>query len=425
MTPLRVLTICHNHPGLHPGGSEIFAHDLFRALGRNREVEALFLGCTHSVHRERKPGTAFQTFGRSADELLLWAGHFDPFHMSQLDHQGVMPELGELLTSFQPDIVHLHHLLLIGAESLFLIRRLLPHCRIVLTLHDYYLICANDGQMVKPGTMELCNGAHHDACHGCFPDRPLDSFRLRELHLKGLLSHVDHFVAPSRFLRDRFIAWGIAPSRISVIRNGIPAARPAPHRSGKEKRVFGYFGNINPYKGLPVLLDAMRQLSDLEPELIVHGDALFQTEAFKAEIDAKIQGGALKGVATRGRYDRADLPRLMAEVDWVVVPSVWWENSPLVIQEAFQHRRPVIASDLGGMAETVTHQTSGLTFRAGDSASLARAMRRAMTEPRLWERLVEGIPPTRDIEMAAAEHLALYTELPDAKRRDETMRARA
>lgn len=425
MTPLRILTICHNHPGLHPGGSEIFAHDLFRAFGRRGDVEALFLGCTHSVHRERKPGTAFQTFGRSADELLLWAGHFDPFHLSQLDHQGVMPELGELLTTFRPDIVHLHHLLLIGAESLFLIRRLLPDCRIVLTLHDYYLICANDGQMVKPGTMALCHEAHPDSCHGCFPDRTSDSFRLRELHLKGLLRQVDHFVAPSAFLRDRFIDWGIAPARISVLRNGIPPARPAPNtpareKGGTEKRVFGYFGNINPYKGLPVLLAAMRHLSDLEPELIVHGDALFQTEAFTAEIR-----GALKGVTACGRYDRADLPRLMAAVDWVVVPSIWWENSPLVIAESFQHRRPVIASDLGGMAELVTHEFSGLTFRAGDSASLARMMRRAMTEPGLWERLVADIPPIRDIGMAAAEHLALYAELRGAGLHDERKRARA
>jgi len=412
MKPLRVLTICHNHPGLHPGGTEIFAHDLFRALGRRREVETLFVGCTNNVHRERKPGTAFQTFGRSADELLLWAGHFDPFLMSQLDHQGVMPELGELLTGFRPDIVHIHHLLLLGVEALFLIKRLLPDCRIVLTLHDYYLICANDGQMVKPATKELCHAGHPDACHNCFPARSLDSFRLRELHLKGLLQHVDHFVAPSLFLRDRFIAWGLAPSRISVIRNGLPAAPAAPRREAGDRPVFGYFGNINPYKGLHVLLDAMRRLGAEAPELIVHGDALFQTPEFQAEI-----AGQCGGVVMRGRYDRADLPRLMAEVDWVVVPSIWWENAPLVIAEAFQHRRPVIASDLGGMREMVAHEVSGLTFRAGDGASLAQTMRRAMTEPDLWERLATGIPAHRDIGKVAAEHMALYADLRHVKAR--------
>ena len=60
-------------------------------------------------------------------------------------------------------------------------------------------------------------------------------------------------------------------------------------------------------------------------------------------------------VTWAGPYDHdRDLPRLMSEIDWVLVPSVWWENSPLVIQEAFQHGRPVICSDIGGMAEQVS-----------------------------------------------------------------------
>ena len=73
-----------------------------------------------------------------------------------------------------------------------------------------------------------------------------------------------------------------------------------------------------------------------------------------------------------GKYDHDDLPRLMAEIDWVVVPSRWWENSPLVIQEAFLHGRPVICSDIGGMAEKVTDGVDGLHFRVGDPRSLAR-----------------------------------------------------
>ena len=62
----------------------------------------------------------------------------------------------------------------------------------------------------------------------------------------------------------------------------------------------------------------------------------------------------------------------MAEIDWVVVPSIWWENSPLVIQEAFLHGRPVICSDIGGMAEKVRHGVDGLHFRVGDDAQPRR-----------------------------------------------------
>ena len=60
-----------------------------------------------------------------------------------------------------------------------------------------------------------------------------------------------------------------------------------------------------------------------------------------------------------------------------MVPSIWWENSPLVIQEAFLHGRPVICSDIGGMAEKVDHDVNGLHFPVGDPDALARTIQRA------------------------------------------------
>ncbi len=81
------------------------------------------------------------------------------------------------------------------------------------------------------------------------------------------------------------------------------------------------------------------------------------------------------------------MPGLMADVDWVVVPSTWWENAPLTIGEAHFHGRPVIASGIGGMAELVRDGENGLTVRPGDAADLANVMRRAIEQPALWRRL--------------------------------------
>ena len=111
----RILVAAHNHPSLHPGGTEIFAHDLFRAYQRAGH-EALFLGATNQIHREARPGTSFQGIGPAGDEVLLWSGHFDHFFMSQIDLYGVVPDITELLREFRPDVVHIHHLLLLGAE---------------------------------------------------------------------------------------------------------------------------------------------------------------------------------------------------------------------------------------------------------------------------------------------------------------------
>ncbi|MBX9635276.1 MAG: glycosyltransferase family 4 protein, partial [Magnetospirillum sp.] len=406
--PPRILTIAHNHPSLHPGGSEIFAHDLFHAMKATGAVQAMFLACTNKIHREQKPGTNFQTMGRSADEVMLWAGHFDHFTLSQIDLHGIVPDLSQLLLSFRPDVVHFHHALLIGIEALFLVRRLLPQCRIIFTLHDYYAICANHGQMVKADSRELCSAAAPDACGKCFPTVSADKFVLREKHLKTLFSLVDQFVAPSEFLRRRYMAWGLPADRIAVIRNGRPDAGPQPLRKSRDgkRNVFGYFGNLSPFKGINVALEAaaLLQAEGVDLSLMINGGMPFQSDEFKADFAERLKA-AQPAAQHLGPYQAADMAALMGAVDWVVMPSVWWENAPLVIQEAFLHMRPVLCSGIGGMAEAVIDGVSGLHFRPGDPRSLADAMRRAMGEEGLWERLLAGLPPVPTMAETAAAYL--------------------
>jgi glycosyltransferase involved in cell wall biosynthesis len=105
----------------------------------------------------------------------------------------------------------------------------------------------------------------------------------------------------------------------------------------------------------------------------------------------------------------------MRLADWVVVPSVWWENSPVVIQEAFFHGRPVIAADIGGMAEKVRDGIDGLHFHARSAEDLADRLTAALSDRDLWERLRDGIePPTTYID-CAREHLQLYRRILDRR----------
>ncbi len=405
----RILVAAHNHPSLHPGGTEIFAHDLFRAYQRAGH-EALFLGATNQIHREARPGTSFQGIGPAGDEVLLWSGHFDRFFMSQIDLYGVVPDVTELLRDFRPDVVHLHHLLLLGAEFPHIVRRTLPNCQIVMTLHDYYPICHHDGLMVRTGGRELCYQASPDRCHACFKDIPLDRFALRERHLKALLSTVDHFISPSAFLKERFVQWGLAEDAISVIPNGIPTRKPGARRQRLDggRPVFGYFGNLNPWKGATVLLEAARQLlaDGLEFELRVHGGAPFQSKNFVDEIDALFAGTA-PSVQRRGPYRREDIGDLLAAVDCTIVPSVWWENAPLVIQEAQAQGRPVIASNIGGMAEMIEHGVNGLTVPPNDARALAAAMRNLLEQPNLLQELSANARRPDDIDTTARRYLEL------------------
>jgi glycosyltransferase involved in cell wall biosynthesis len=414
VSELKILQICHNHPSLHPGGTEIFAHDLFGALKAVPGVNAAFLACVSGLHRDPKPGTRLQAMGHNSDEILLWSGHYDRFYQSQVDLYGVVPELAAFLRSFQPDIVHVHHTMLLGIEMLFLIRRVLPQARIVYTLHDYFPICANEGQMVTTQEHALCRGASPDACHRCFPKATPDKFVLRETHLKNMFRLVDRFLAPSEFLKSRYVAWGLAPDRIEVMRNGRPSVAVPPPRAARSRPdVFGTFGNVSPFKGTLVALRAAERLvaaGERDFEMRIHGGTLFQTDAFKADFDAAIKSAA-PAARHLGTYDAVTMPPLLADVDWVVVPSIWWENAPLVISEAFRAGRPVLCSGIGGMAEMVEDDVNGLHFRPNDPADLARVMRRAMTEPGLWARLSANLPAVPTIKDSARAHLELYNGL--------------
>lgn len=114
-----------------------------------------------------------------------------------------------------------------------------------------------------------------------------------------------------------------------------------------------------------------------------------------------------------GAYNRAQLTTILRNLDVVVVPSLWYENSPNVILEAFAHNTPVIASDFGGMAELVAHEANGLHFIKGDAGDLARHLRRLVEEPGLLDRLTLGAagtqPPTIDAEMSRL--LTLYDSI--------------
>lgn len=407
----RVLYLCHGHPALVPGGTETVAHDLFRSVRQHPGCDAMFVGCVSPLHRQGRPDSRLQTIGRAADELLLWVGAFDRFNIAQTETRGFASAMGELLASFRPEIVHFHHLSRLGLEAVLLTRRVLPQAKIVLTLHDYFAICANDGLMSSPGSGRPCREATPDGCHACMPEIAQHRFLARTLHLQTMLRQVDRFIAPSAFLRDRYVDWGLPAAKIDIVSNGVPADIPFP-AVRRARRTFGFFGNIAPHKGVLVALAALADVAKEQAEvrLHLHGGLNFQPEQFRCAFDEAV--AAVQPAARHfGAYRRSELPGLMADVDWVVVPSVWWENAPLVILEAFRHRRPVICSNIGGMAEMVRDGVNGLHFRAGDAHDLARVMHRAVRQRGLWRRLVDGLPAPSTIAEATARHLALYQSL--------------
>lgn len=415
--PYRVLIVAHGHPELSPGGAEIASYLLFRGLQQTKGVEAYYLARTGDAAR-RRGDTPFSAFRGRANEILLFTDETDPFLFSQRS-SGLIERFAALVARIAPDVVHFHHYTQLGLELIAVIRRVDPKIRIIVTLHEYLAICHHYGQMVKTADMALCSGASPHDCAQCFSGiAPAEFFR-RELFIRAHFEKVDLFVAPSEFLRRRYIDWGIPSWQIAVLDNVTPAVRappPRPLAAGERRAVFGFFGQINPYKGLVQLLSAFALLDRFPPEatrglrLVVHGANLELNHPQFVEAVRQLLARTAQRVHFAGAYHSRDQYRLMAAIDWVVVPSVWWENSPLVIEEALAHCRPVICSNIGGMAEKVRPGRDGFHFAVGNPFELAGLLVRLAADDGVWDRLQSSMRVPTPVDVAVAQHLRLYQD---------------
>ena len=332
---LRVLVASHGHPEISPGGAEMAAYQLYRGLRARSDCEAWFLGCRPSGGTERPGLVITQPFDEG--EFVYTAGAFDWFKFANRD-PNFPREFRALLRELRPDVMHFHHFINFGVDAFGLVRDALPECQIVLTLHEYLAICHHYGQMVTKPRWELCYRASLDGCNRCFPEIAPSDFFLRGLYIKRFFGLVDQFVAPSHFLVERFVAWGLPPEHIRVIENVIapPADMSAPARAlhvETEPLRVGFFGQISPLKGILVLFDAAAALEregcgDVVFE--IYGDYGGQPPEYQAAFRERLEGTGAN-VRYHGRYETQRVDALMQGVDVVIIPSVWWENSPVVI----------------------------------------------------------------------------------------------
>jgi glycosyltransferase involved in cell wall biosynthesis len=406
----RVLLISLFHPELVRGGAQQVAYELFQGLREREGIEAIFLA---SVDQKQaalyKPGARITGFDGRPDEYVFLSRDYDywwhktssPLHLQALE---------DFLRLIDPHIVHVHHFLTLGIDVLTLIRRVLPSCRLVFTFHEFLGICAADGHMVRKTDRSLCTHASQVRCHQCFPDRPPEQFLLRKMWFARHFAQVDAFTCPSRFMIDQFTRWGIPAEKISHVTNGqrnyasagkLPAASPRHNR-------FGFFGQYVDVKGVQIILRAVALLradgfTDFTVDL--NGDNLrYASASVREEIERFLAAEAERPVAERivtdrGSYEVSQLSTRMSRIDWCLVPSIWWESFGLVVSEAWMFGRPVICSDAGGLAERNRHDVDALLFAMGDARALADTLRRACTEPGLWQLLHDQLPqpPSRAV----------------------------
>ena len=448
---MKVLVVVHGFPPLAQGGSEIYAETHARALSAYYGEDVLVITC------EREPA-APEYRVRYEDRSgirVAWVNNTFGATRSFRDtyqNDAIGKIAASLIDSFEPDVAHVHHLTCLSTTIVESLSRRGVPC--VFTLHDFWLLC-HRGQLLDRA-LQVCPGPEPHGCDMCLDEaagvgsvgfraaaslraaqRWLPSAALRVArraagrvarlttpasaatsearrrldYMRGVANHVTHFLAPSRHIRDRFIEFGVAPDRITHVLYGFDhrpydVSAPGTAVSHDTLRV-GFLGSLMVSKAPHVLLEAYR---GLEPgvatvylfgvHVAYHGD-----DSYRERLAPLLEQ---PGVYLRGPVPHDRIPATLAALDILVVPSVWPENSPLVIHEAFLAGVPVVASRIGGIPELVSDGTNGLLFRPGDADDLRRALTRLVEDPELLARLRQGIPAIRTIEDDVATTRRLY-----------------
>ena len=416
---MHIAFTVHKYPPESLGGTEIYTLTLARALvklGHRVTVfypSAAVTKVTHTV---------------DADGVARWQVPLPPTRASEnpaqqywhtFRDQRIERTFAAFLAETRPDLVHFQHVQGVSARLIELAQGL-PR---IATLHDYWYFCANS-QLIRPDRQPCmgpstanwncvdCATARADL-HALRTLRPLVAlpFAYRNHYLRKMADQIDQFIAPSHFLCEQYIGQGWPGDRIVVLENGMDRQRllavqgenlsPAlarPH--------FGFLGSLAWQKGVHILIEAFNQLPPTAALTIYGSDQAFPD--YGAELRALARHPHIRFAGPLA-YDQVGAA--LHGLDALVVPSLWYENSPLVIQEAYVVGVPVIASRLGALLEKVQEGQSGRLFPAGDSTALATLLAEIIAQPAQLTLLRQGITPPPTVEAHAAAILDRYEQM--------------
>lgn len=452
---MRILQVIHQYPPFSSQGSELYCHHISNYLsGLGHQIGVFHLSNTTPRYPKR--------LGKRIEAGISLYHCIDAGAYSRLanwPNQFLLNTFRNVLDEFDPDVVHFHNYLSLADNLVGLAKANAK--AVTYTLHDFGLICPNEHLLREEGGLCHKNSANffQDCCptfirtrgHGGqrFADLPsLARWRTYALNYPGkhrrfllnaavniaetilgppettalvekkeffltatanIFQDVDLFLAPSQFLRDRYVACGIEPNKIIHLRYGMCHIQPVPRPPRRDDRLqFGFIGAFHAHKGVDLLLEAFQGLGDVAT-LHLHGssfDSPISSAHFKRSISKNTDG-----VIVHGRYNNSQIGSILAGLDAVIVPSRWYENSPLTIQEAQIAAVPVITADVGGMAELVQDGVNGRLFRCNDAYDLRRVLVSIINHPEQLQTFQANAPTVPKIEEQTKQLQELYTIL--------------
>lgn len=439
---MRICYLIHVFPPESWGGSENYVYMLAQQLRGRHEIRIF-------TRTHRPDQGEYELLGENVEGVEVFRLNNNFLDVDRFERVYRNPRVdevfGRFLDEWRPDVIHAHHLTCLSTDLVKVAhQRSIPF---ILTIHDFWMMCLR-GQRFHP-SLKLCediipqvcgqcvqpwmDGAHRKAIAERFggnggqqtllhrlqrrvyewwkrpdPTREIEAFHR---HSRAVLQGVDLLIITSAFVRDKFLEFGCDPKRMILSDNGIdPTLVEHVHYAPTEKIRFGFVATLIPSKGAHLLIDAFKRLPQEKAELKIFGSPPEYEEYtnYFEELQRNASGAVIKFM---GKFPIEDIGKVFSQMDVLVVPSLWFENAPLIIRQALLAKIPVITANRGGMAESVSHEVNGLHFEIGNAESLAQAMRRVIEDPSLRSRLALGERKVKTIADNALELERIYERL--------------
>lgn len=291
-------------------------------------------------------------------------------------------KLEALIENEKPDIAHLHMIEhQISPSILVTLKKY--HIPVMQTVHQYKLVCPNYRlyNMRTNQVCEKCLKSHcfHPIVERCHMDSALAGAMIgleSQIHrwLKIYAKHIDLFHVPSHFMGSKLQEGGIPKEKIQHLFYTLDFEQFKPHFEGK--KYFLYYGRLAREKGILTLFKAIKQLESTDFDFYIVGDG-----PEKESLEQYIQENQLHHIHLLGYKGGDALKEIVDHCYGVVVPSEWYDNSPLVIYESMAKGKPVIVSEMGGMPELIQSGVNGFTFPCGDVHTLVQHLKTMIQNP--------------------------------------------
>lgn len=404
---MRVLEVAHRFPPDDLGGVERHVETVARGLREaGHEVRVLCqrdgaLGdgaiLRQEEHTDGTPVTRLVSGPRSHDRHLYGVA-------------AARPLLQQVLLEERPDVVHVHQVLFLDPRLPDLARRL--GAAVVVTLHDYYFACPILHLRRVDGLD--CAGPRGgiECASVCFaPEGPraVPRWTVRATYYRRLLETADLVLAPSRYVAERMEELTGLP--VTPLSHGLPRPAHAPDVGAtpeeRGRLVLTVCGTIVPHKGIDLLVAALIELGPGFGPVELRIAGAVGIHAYAHHLRDALGGMDWVDARFLGPYAPDDLDWILADVDALVVPSVWAETFSLVAREALLRGVPAVVSDRGAPSEAIVDGENGLVVSTDGTAGLVDALRRLRREPELLARLRAGARATT--VPTVAEHVAGLT----------------